>query len=798
MTGVIPRKRGGSGGTDEASKLVSTAIVGTGTIPAGKLLSFDDVVLIDGKTEVALADKDDLRSNQALAWSLTGGSAGETIKVLEYGLTPFDTSGGITKQLLYLGNDGDVLFDKPSAGVQQIVGIIRYSNSSGDFLFNPELSKETTPGGSPTKNQSLNGTGVLRGGIISLLSGTEIEGNAGFGEIVFTDNPVGNIAIPVSWDDFTYTVDTSVDGIYVLICDDSGVFSQVLIDNYNEATRRDYLTFGTFTVSANVTTSCTPFVLSSNEPLQQFFDLLNCLGTIRCKGLDVSPTGANLQVNLSSGIIHAVGSGAQLGGRSQNLTSVNGQSPMVFDRLLGKTNTKPVGGTRVDVIDPDFWDDGSGSPVSVGGVNKATIKYVFLLPSPNVAVAVMYGQSVYNTLADAVAAGADDNIEVPELYAKNALLVGRIAVISGASDLSNPDQARFLGGAKFGSGLAGGSTGGSGGGGNVIGAASSNAGEVPTFADASGLVLDSNSDVSALSGVLSRIGVGNLILRASTSKPIEFDNSTGDTDVLVSAPAGGKAGFSFRIDNVGVGGVGASNAGYLKFGIGSYNNALNGVIVNENGWVSVGNRLTTSDELNSIAFGIFATDRGFKPPVLTNAQRNAIVGPVDGLTIYNSDAKELQPYNVSLNAWGKAKATLHSANNTNPSATSGTGYVPMQIGSSSLIGQIGFTGLDSRTIRYNGPSSTFSIRLTTNIRSADGQATSPYRWEVTVSVNGSAVLPTATTQVMNGNDGSNVVLDLQNVTLNTNDAISLRIRQTSGAIETQPIAKNTTLEVKEY
>ena len=31
----------------------------------------------------------------------------------------------------------DVLFDKPSAGVQQIVGIIRYSNSSGDFLFNP-------------------------------------------------------------------------------------------------------------------------------------------------------------------------------------------------------------------------------------------------------------------------------------------------------------------------------------------------------------------------------------------------------------------------------------------------------------------------------------------------------------------------------------------------------------------------------------------------------------------------------------------------------------------------------------
>ena len=122
----------------------------------------------------------------------------------------------------------------------------------------------------------------------------------------------------------------------------------------------------------------------------------------------------------------------------------------------------------------------------------------------------------------------------------------------------------------------------------------------------------------------------------------------------------------------------------------------------------------------------------------------------------------------------------------------------MQIGSSSLIGAIGFTGLDSRTIRYNGTSSTFSIRLTTNLRSADGQATNPYRWEVTVSVNGSAVLPTATTQVMDGNDGANLVLDLQNITLNTNDALSLRIRQTFGAIETQPVAKNTTLEVREY
>ena len=650
--------------------------------------------------------------------------------------------------------------------------------------------------GAPTKDQTLNGTGISRGGIISVISPTELEYTNGFGNIVDATNPDGDTVTRVDWADGVYNPVLTNDGLFVLLCDNTGTFSQVLNDDYNAATRRDFLTFGAFTIENGELVSSTPFVVSCSEPLQQLLDWFACIGTTRCSGLSISPASTNLTVAISSGVIHATGTGSQSGGRSQNLTTINGQNPMVFRALLGKTDD--IQATGVINIDPLSYDDGSGTLVPISGSGKATIQYVFLLPSPNVEVTVMYGQTVYNSLADAVAAGIEDPITVPDLYARNALLLGRIAVAQSATNLSDATQARFLAGARFGSGLAGGSAAGGGGGGDVIGAASSNNGEVSTFADASGKVLKSDSDVAILNGILSRIGVGNLTLQASTSKPIELNNSTGDTDVLVSAPAGGKAGFSFRIDNVGVGGVGASDAGYLKFGIGSYNNALNGLIINENGWASVGNRLTTSNELNSIAFGIFATDRGFKPPVLTNAQRNAIAGSVDGLTIYNSDAKELQSYNESLSAWGKAKATLHGANNTTPSSTSGTSYVPMQIGSSSLIGAIGFTGLDSRTIRYNGTSSTFSIRLTTNLRSADGQATNPYRWEVTVSVNGSAVLPTATTQVMDGNDGANLVLDLQNITLNTNDALSLRIRQTFGAIETQPVAKNTTLEVREY
>ena len=639
-------------------------------------------------------------------------------------------------------------------------------------------------------------TGLKVGGFISQGVGDTIDYTAYSGVIVdATTYP--NIDTTVFGDTGVYSVNTSVDGTYLLAVDSTNTFNQIDINAFSSDERRDNVNFGAFTVAGGSLVSVTPARQDSNEVYQQLLDLMACFGTIRCDGLGVAPSGL-LQFDMSSGVVMSIGAGATNAERPQNTLSVNASANASFRALLGKTNTiNPVSQTS---IDPENYDDGSGSAVAIGGSgSRSTIQYIYLIPTgPNASIYVMYGQTIYSTLQDALDAGIEDRIELPLLYAKSALLLGRVALRNDATDLEDPLQARFLAGARFGSGLFVGSAAGGGGGGDVIGAADSNTNELPTFSDGTGKVIKSESDISALAGVLSRISIGNLILRASTSRPIELDNSTGDTDVLVSAPAGGKAGFSFRIDDVGVGGVGASDAGYLKFGIGSYNNALNGLIINENGWASIGNRLTTSNELNSIAFGVFATDRGFKPPVLTNAQRNAIAGSVDGLTIYNSDAKELQSYNEGLSAWGKAKAILYGENNTTPSATSGTSYVPMQIGSSSLIGAIGFTGLDSRTIRYNGSGSTFSIRLTTNLRSADGQATNPYRWEVTVSVNGSAVLPTATTQVMDGNDGANVVLDLQNITLNTNDTLSLRIRQTSGAIETQPIAKNTTLEVKEY
>jgi uncharacterized protein (TIGR02145 family) len=52
---------------------------------------------------------------------------------------------------------------------------------------------------------------------------------------------------------------------------------------------------------------------------------------------------------------------------------------------------------------------------------------------------------------------------------------------------------------------------------------------------------------------------------------------------------------------------------------------------------------------NAAMLDVKSTNKGFLPPRMTTAQRNAIVSPVEGLVIYNTDEKALNVYNGT--AW---------------------------------------------------------------------------------------------------------------------------------------------------
>ena len=76
--------------------------------------------------------------------------------------------------------------------------------------------------------------------------------------------------------------------------------------------------------------------------------------------------------------------------------------------------------------------------------------------------------------------------------------------------------------------------------------------------------------------------------------------------------------------------------------------AFNSVIYTQ---VSINN--DNSAPNGSSMLDVKSTDKGFHPPMMTTAQRNAIPAPAEGLVIYNTDQKSLNVYNGT--AWKTVK-----------------------------------------------------------------------------------------------------------------------------------------------
>lgn len=125
---------------------------------------------------------------------------------------------------------------------------------------------------------------------------------------------------------------------------------------------------------------------------------------------------------------------------------------------------------------------------------------------------------------------------------------------------------------------------------------------------------------------------------------------------------------------------------------------VDGAIIS--GKVSIG----TSSAATSAILTLSSTTLGFLPPVMTTTQRNAIVSPVEGLTIYNSTTVDLESYNGS--AWigastsgvtsltGTANQVL--VNGTSGSAQTGalTLTLPQSIATTSTV-QFGSIGINA-------------------------------------------------------------------------------------------------------
>jgi hypothetical protein len=347
-----------------------------------------------------------------------------------------------------------------------------------------------------------NSTGVIDGFGVAVNTPTSVVINAGYGWIATNR---GKQAIYVDLTASTaFNVDTATDGNYAIGINGAGTINQTPANGVNASYIRDNLLLGFVEVEGNIVSQATTYQLQTGEAFSQLMDLSEVLGAIAGLGLEITPQ-ANLSFDIAAGKLGFRGSGTPQANRTPNILSLDARITAEFDRFLGITANISL--ANQTTIDPANYDDGSGSPVAVPAIENATIQYIYQFPFTTGGLSVMYGQTVYPTIEDALVNKDNDTITLPLEVADNALLLGRVIVRADALDLSDDAQALFLPGAKFGSAIKGGAIGtGSGGGGDTFGAASSTTDEIVTYADASGKILSSTSDYKISLGVIERIG----------------------------------------------------------------------------------------------------------------------------------------------------------------------------------------------------------------------------------------------------------------------------------------------------
>jgi len=187
-----------------------------------------------------------------------------------------------------------------------------------------------------------------------------------------------------------------------------------------------------------------PVILA--QPVNQLADLMDAIKPFTLSGNLVTPNGANRSFDKSAGVLFARASNHFAAGvltENPHESPSPVQTPAVFRQILrtASTPTPPP----VTVIDPTRYDNNGVLTLVPGGTNTSTIQRVWLFPTnvTTAQIAVQYGQQTYSSLAAAVAAIGKEPFVAAPVTAVGAL-IGYIAVIRTATNLSDPAQATFV------------------------------------------------------------------------------------------------------------------------------------------------------------------------------------------------------------------------------------------------------------------------------------------------------------------------------------------------------------------
>lgn len=296
-------------------------------------------------------------------------------------------------------------------------------------------------------------TGSIRGGILSAtVGGTTFSITAGIGQVVDNyTNPESPTLTPVNWSAFTNIADTALASEFAYVYINSAG-SVVLVSAVpTDTDLRSSILIGLLVHSGGVISASATQCVTAYDNGNLAQDLFTALGAIT-NGCVASGVVGALSIARTAGTIYRRGAGYSSGFSTPNEANLAAVSPAIVETFCRNgSNSVFSSSPAATTFVVNRYDDGTAAAAGVpnGVVNNNQWQAIRIFLSPNGHSLLQYGETVYNSVADAQAGVSTEPFFTATVLTRTSFR-GFMFVRGGATDLSLSGDAVFQAAGKLG------------------------------------------------------------------------------------------------------------------------------------------------------------------------------------------------------------------------------------------------------------------------------------------------------------------------------------------------------------
>lgn len=301
-----------------------------------------------------------------------------------------------------------------------------------------------------TVSNRIQKTGLLEGGVISVDTATTVDWTSGVGTIADYTDPENPIITDVTWDAVSAQAVTNIatDGSTIFGYDSSGSIVEALVTSTSISDSHSTIWFGSVFHLAGSIVSVSTAPANLGYDSGSFSDFLNLvIGPANIDGNVYDANGTNLNIDVVGGNAFIIASNFRTDKTLGDIITLPNDTALSY---MPTWRTSGAGlsveyGTLTANIDPDNYDDGSGTLATVT-TDYWTIQRLYRARTGLTFQA--YGQQEFATKELALSAlGSESFTEKSPL----SFLLFRCSLViqQGATDLSNIAEAEFFAQSSF-------------------------------------------------------------------------------------------------------------------------------------------------------------------------------------------------------------------------------------------------------------------------------------------------------------------------------------------------------------